>query len=192
MKKSKFCAHAWPCSSSEEAMHLIGGQSDASASHNCWAYKVVERPASAASSMCLDRIACLFVPCADHTFCVFVCMCQQVGQEYRSSDDGEPGGTAGRPILSAIEGEGLDGVAVLVIRQALKQPGSQAYSQLHPWEATFHHARPMHHTLSVSSNRNTALTALQVLRRHQARRRRTSACLWWCSKGLPAVGAHSA
>lgn len=40
----------------------------------------------------------------------------QVGQQYRSSDDGEPGGTAGRPILAAIEGEGLDGVAVLVIR----------------------------------------------------------------------------
>ncbi|KAI7843529.1 hypothetical protein COHA_002771 [Chlorella ohadii] len=39
-----------------------------------------------------------------------------VGQQYRSSDDGEPGGTAGRPILAAIEGEGLDGVAVLVIR----------------------------------------------------------------------------
>ena len=40
----------------------------------------------------------------------------QVGQQYRSSDDGEPGGTAGRPILAAIEGEGLDGVCVLVIR----------------------------------------------------------------------------
>ena len=43
----------------------------------------------------------------------------QVGQAYRSSDDGEPGGTAGRPILAAIEGEGLDSVAVLVTRQAV-------------------------------------------------------------------------
>lgn len=34
----------------------------------------------------------------------------------RSSDDGEPGGTAGRPILGAIEADGLDGVAVLVVR----------------------------------------------------------------------------
>ena len=34
----------------------------------------------------------------------------------RSSDDGEPSGTAGRPILSAIEGEELDSVAVVVTR----------------------------------------------------------------------------
>ena len=53
-------------------------------------------------------------PSASHN-----CWAYRVGQQYRSSDDGEPGGTAGRPILAAIEGEGLDGVAVLVIRQAL-------------------------------------------------------------------------
>lgn len=44
------------------------------------------------------------------------CFAYKVGLEFRSSDDGEPGGTAGRPILSAIEGEGLDGVCVLVTR----------------------------------------------------------------------------
>ncbi|PSC68729.1 IMPACT family member in pol 5 region [Micractinium conductrix] len=50
-------------------------------------------------------------PSASHN-----CWAWKVGQQYRSSDDGEPGGTAGRPILSAIEGEGLDSVAVLVVR----------------------------------------------------------------------------
>ena len=35
---------------------------------------------------------------------------------YRFNDDGEPGGTAGRPILAAIEGQGLDRVAVVVTR----------------------------------------------------------------------------
>ena len=34
----------------------------------------------------------------------------------RSSDDGEPSGTAGRPILNAIEAEELDSVAVVVTR----------------------------------------------------------------------------
>lgn len=38
------------------------------------------------------------------------------GAVAKSSDDGEPSGTAGRPILSAIQGEGLDGVAVVVVR----------------------------------------------------------------------------
>lgn len=44
------------------------------------------------------------------------CYAFKIGQNYRSSDDGEPGGTAGRPILAAIEGEGVDGVCVLVTR----------------------------------------------------------------------------
>jgi len=34
----------------------------------------------------------------------------------RSSDDGEPGGSAGRPILAQIEGHGLQDVAVVVTR----------------------------------------------------------------------------
>lgn len=44
------------------------------------------------------------------------CWAYRIGQAYRFSDDGEPGGTAGRPILSAIEGQGLDGVMVIVTR----------------------------------------------------------------------------
>src|SRR5690606_10262440 len=38
------------------------------------------------------------------------------GDEYRFNDDGEPGGTAGRPILQAIDGQQCDQVAVLVVR----------------------------------------------------------------------------
>src|SRR5690625_1637 len=44
------------------------------------------------------------------------CWAYKVGEEYRFSDDGEPAGTAGRPILQAIEGQSCDYVAVLVIR----------------------------------------------------------------------------
>ncbi|NLY64027.1 MAG: YigZ family protein [Alcaligenaceae bacterium] len=44
------------------------------------------------------------------------CWAFKVGQNYRFNDDGEPGGTAGRPILQAIEGQDLSNVAVLVIR----------------------------------------------------------------------------
>ena len=44
------------------------------------------------------------------------CWAYKVGQQYRFSDDGEPGGTAGQPILRAIEGQGLDGVMVVVTR----------------------------------------------------------------------------
>jgi uncharacterized YigZ family protein len=44
------------------------------------------------------------------------CWAYRVGQNYRFSDDGEPGGTAGRPILQAIEGQGFDRVVVVVTR----------------------------------------------------------------------------
>ncbi|HED64117.1 MAG TPA: YigZ family protein [Planctomycetes bacterium] len=38
------------------------------------------------------------------------------GEVFRSSDDGEPGGSAGRPILAQIEGHGLTDVIVVVTR----------------------------------------------------------------------------
>lgn len=44
------------------------------------------------------------------------CWAWKLGAQYRSSDDGEPGGTAGRPILAAIEAQDCDRVVVLVIR----------------------------------------------------------------------------
>lgn len=44
------------------------------------------------------------------------CWAWKIGNQYRSNDDGEPGGTAGRPILAAIEGRGLDQVMVVVTR----------------------------------------------------------------------------
>ena len=44
------------------------------------------------------------------------CWAYRIGDAYRSSDDGEPGGTAGRPILQAIDGQGLDHVVVVVTR----------------------------------------------------------------------------
>ncbi len=44
------------------------------------------------------------------------CWAYRIGSEYRYNDDGEPGGTAGRPILQAIEGQHCDRVAVLVVR----------------------------------------------------------------------------
>ena len=44
------------------------------------------------------------------------CWAWRVGDQYRSSDDGEPAGTAGRPILAAIDGQGCDRVVVVVTR----------------------------------------------------------------------------
>jgi len=50
-------------------------------------------------------------PTANHN-----CWAWRMGQQYRFQDDGEPSGTAGKPILQAIDGQSLDGVAVVVTR----------------------------------------------------------------------------
>ncbi|WP_369409266.1 IMPACT family protein [Deinococcus arboris] len=44
------------------------------------------------------------------------CWAYRIGRLYRFHDDGEPGGTAGAPILKAIEGQGLDRVMTVVVR----------------------------------------------------------------------------
>ncbi|RTH31961.1 IMPACT family protein, partial [Thermus scotoductus] len=44
------------------------------------------------------------------------CYAYKLGNLYRFFDDGEPTGTAGKPILHAIEAQGLDRVVVLVVR----------------------------------------------------------------------------
>ena len=44
------------------------------------------------------------------------CWAWRIGSRYRFSDDGEPSGTAGKPILQAIDGQSLDNVAVVVSR----------------------------------------------------------------------------
>lgn len=50
-------------------------------------------------------------PAATHN-----CWAYRIGAQYRFSDDGEPGGTAGKPILQAIDGQGYDRVMVVVTR----------------------------------------------------------------------------
>lgn len=44
------------------------------------------------------------------------CWAWRCGEQYRFSDDGEPGGTAGRPILAAIEHQQFDQVLIVVTR----------------------------------------------------------------------------
>ena len=78
VRKSRFLAQAMPVQSAAGALESIAVLGDASATHNCWAFRV--------------------------------------GDIYRFSDDGEPAGTAGRPILAAIDQQGFDQVLVVVTR----------------------------------------------------------------------------
>jgi uncharacterized YigZ family protein len=59
----------------------------------------------------MEQIESIRDPGATHN-----CWAYQIGQEYRFSDDGEPGGTAGRPILGAIQAKEIDRVLVVVTR----------------------------------------------------------------------------
>jgi len=50
-------------------------------------------------------------PAANHN-----CWAYRIGPIYRFNDDGEPSGTAGKPILQAIDGQQLDRLCVVVTR----------------------------------------------------------------------------
>ena len=78
VRKSIFVANAVNVASPGAALDFVIAVADASATHNCWAYRI--------------------------------------GQQYRFNDDGEPGGTAGRPILQAIDAQQMDNTVVVVAR----------------------------------------------------------------------------
>ncbi len=59
----------------------------------------------------LDFFESVIDPQATHN-----CWAWRINFQIRSSDDGEPSGTAGRPILSVIEGRKLENVMVVVTR----------------------------------------------------------------------------
>lgn len=52
----------------------------------------------------------------DHPAATHHCWAYRLGEEMRFSDDGEPGGTAGRPMLEVILKRGLDGCSAVVVR----------------------------------------------------------------------------
>jgi uncharacterized YigZ family protein len=60
--------------------------------------------------------ALAFVDSASDTTATHNCWAYRIGDAYRFNDDDEPGGTAGRPMLQAIDGQRCDRVIVVVTR----------------------------------------------------------------------------
>ena len=52
----------------------------------------------------------------EHHKAKHVCFAYRMGQDIRANDNGEPSGTAGRPILRQIDAANLDNVLVVVVR----------------------------------------------------------------------------
>lgn len=71
--------------------------------------------AHAARVDCLEETLAFFESVADPS-ATHNCWAWRLDHLYRFNDDGEPASTAGRPILSAIEGKGLDHAMVVVTR----------------------------------------------------------------------------
>lgn len=60
--------------------------------------------------------ALAFVAQVSDTSATHNCWAYRIGQAYRFNDDGEPAGTAGKPMLQAIDGQQLDHAVVVVTR----------------------------------------------------------------------------
>jgi uncharacterized YigZ family protein len=78
----------------------------------------IKRSRFIAHAGCIDNLADTLAfyesiadPSATHN-----CWAWRLDQQYRFNDDGEPASTAGKPILAAIEGKGLDHTMVVVTR----------------------------------------------------------------------------
>ncbi len=68
---------------------------------------------------CADRAAALARVAqlrAQHPGAVHVCWALMAGGQSAANDDGEPGGTAGRPMLEVLRHQDLDGVLATVVR----------------------------------------------------------------------------
>ena len=72
---------------------------------------LVHAAPAASPEAALAFLADVADPAATHN-----CWAWRIGQDYRFNDDGEPAGTAGRPILAAIDGQGCDQVVAVVTR----------------------------------------------------------------------------
>jgi len=69
-----------------------------------------------ATTVSAPDAAIAFVTSVAHADATHNCWAYRVGNHYRFNDDGEPAGTAGKPILQAIDGQGLDEIVVVVTR----------------------------------------------------------------------------
>ena len=90
---SRFIAYAWPVSAEEEVAPLLKAleAEHHSARHICYAYRIPKPVPAPDGGWSLDSL-------------------------WRANDNGEPSGTAGRPILGQIDSAGLSGVLVAVVR----------------------------------------------------------------------------
>jgi len=79
---------------------------------------IVRKSRFLAQAVALDDagLASAFLDSVRETDATHNCWAYRIGGAYRSSDDGEPAGTAGRPILAAIDGQHCDRVMVVVAR----------------------------------------------------------------------------
>jgi putative IMPACT (imprinted ancient) family translation regulator len=96
IKKSKFLVKLIPIKNSKDAAKFINKYSDIKANHNCWAFRLNDIVNDDEISLNKDNKSISIIS--------------------RSSDDGEVKGTAGLPILSALESENIFDVLILITR----------------------------------------------------------------------------
>ena len=115
---------------------------------------------------------------AEHPKAAHHCIAYRLGHDgtqYRASDDGEPSGSAGRPMLGAIDSAGLTNVLVVVVRYfggtLLGIPGLiHAYSSVTfaALDAAVMSEHWVEKVFTIECDYATMSEVLHILRRHEA------------------------
>lgn len=164
IKKSSFLGFALPLTTESEAQEIIRDfrKRFHDARHVCYAYilRTVASPAPSSSNSAQTS-----PPLASSSSLIL-----------KSSDGGEPTGTAGRPILGTIQSAGLENVMVVVVRYfggiLLGTPGLIAAYRQAAHEAldaagTASHTEQQRFTISFPYSQMNSV--MQILKQHSAK-----------------------
>lgn len=178
IKKSSFLGFALPLTTESEALDIIRDfrKRFHDARHVCYAYILRTAASPAPSSSNATQTSSLHASSSSNSAQTSPLLASSSSLILKSSDGGEPTGTAGRPILGTIQSAGLENVMVVVVRYfggiLLGAPGLiAAYRQAahEALDAAGTASRTEQQRFTISFPYSQMNSVMQILKQHSAK-----------------------